>query len=128
MAYWNKITKPSTAIAKKKLAQMQPKKSGDHPLFLCEFFEGMDVLQIQGIATGEFLFGMYFSGKLCGHVYFGENFTAEQATEVSKTFLPPTWDDIQNYVDDHDGVIWYHKFAPSQYAWIYERILEKKST
>lgn len=126
MAFPKEKTKTSNELAKSKLKGLQPKKSGEVSLFFCEFFEGMEVLQIQGKETGEFIFGLYFSGKLTGHCYFGEMFTPEEVLERVQVLFPPNFNELQKYVDQNDGVICYHHFAPSQYAWIYERILEKK--
>lgn len=95
-----------------------------NPMFFCEFFEGMDVLQVYGEESKEYIFGLYFSGKYCGHVYFGEKFTQEKLAEICSVLMPPTWDKIQEYVNNCAGV-WYYKYDQSQYAWIYEKVITK---
>lgn len=94
------------------------------PLSICEFFTDMDVLQIRGEESGELVFGIYFGGRLVGHVYLGDLYSHKQLIYIVENFLPKHWNEIDEYARTTSEV-WYAKFDPSQYAWIYERILTK---
>lgn len=107
------------------LAGLEPKKQEDFPLFMCEFFEGFDVLQTQGIESGEYIFGLYFSGKYCGHVYFGDRWTHADAARICADIMPASWQQVHDYVKEKGHKVWYHKMAPSQYAWVYEKVITK---
>lgn len=106
--------------------EMNRKNIGFSPLVLCEFFQGMEVLQVMGEETKEYMYAIYFSGRLVGSVYFGVLYTEDQQVRIKKEFFPPTWDEIQNYVNNISGV-WYYKLHPSQYAFVLENpnILKK---
>jgi len=117
---------PGIENQKKALANLRPKKQGDVPLFICEFFEGFEVLQAQGIESQEYIFGIYFSGMRCGHVYFGEKWTQKEAAQICADIMPPTWNQIDEYVNLKSEKAWYWKMHASQYAWVYERVITKK--
>lgn len=97
---------------------------GFSPLTFCEFFQGMDVLQLMGEETKQYVFGLYWAGRLVGTVYFGDLYTKDQVLALEKEFFPPTWDEIGKYVKSKDGV-WYSKMHPSQYAFVFENVLKK---
>ena len=103
---------------------LHQKRIGFSPLVFCEFFQGMDVLQIYGEATKEYIFALYFAGNLVGHVYFGDKFTDADILKIKRNYFPPTWGSIQEYVNNTSDV-WYYKFAPSQYAFVFDRVLKK---
>ena len=111
----------------KALSGLQIKKQGNVPLAMCEFFEGFEVLQTQGIQSQEFIFGIYFSNQFCGHIYFGEKWTQQQVSQICQDIMPPNWNDIEDYVDRKSEKVWYYKMHPDQYAWIYERVIKKIS-
>ena len=110
----------------------------DHPLFLdaakkgigfspfvfCEFFQGMEVLQLLGEETKEYIFGLYHGGRLVGTVYFGDLYTKEQLLRLEQEFFPATWDEIPEYEKEKSGV-WYAKMHPSQYAFVFDKVLKK---
>lgn len=98
----------------KKLYQ---KRIGFSPLLFCEFFQGMDVLQIYGEESKEYFFAIYFSGNLVGHIYFGEKFSNTDLARIIEKYFPPTWDQIYDYVKNNSGV-WYYKFDSTQYAYV----------
>ena len=104
--------------------ELHQKRIGFSPLIFCEFFQGMDVLQMYGEATREYIFALYFGGKLTGHAYFGDKLTDADILKIKSKYFPPTWESIQEYVNNTSDV-WYYKFAPSQYAWVYEKLLKK---
>lgn len=106
--------------------EMSRKRIGFSPLPFCEFFQGMEVLQIKGEETKEYVFALYAGGRLVGTVYFGDLYSDEQLLQIKQKFFPPTWDEIQNYVNEISGV-WYYKMHPSQYAFVLENpnILKK---
>lgn len=104
--------------------QLHQKRLGFSPYTFCEFFQGFDVLQIYGEKTKEYIFALYFNGNLVGHVYFGDVLTDKDIRYVQKNFMPPTWSQIDEFVKKTSEV-WYSKFAPSQYAFVFDRILEK---
>lgn len=106
------------------LKEMEQKQIGFSPLVMCEFFEGMDVLQIYGNTSKEYIFALYLGGKLCGHVYFGSVYTEKQIQNIKERFFPPTWDQIYEYVKKGSEA-WYYTFAPSQYAFIMEKVVQK---
>ncbi|HAY3533748.1 hypothetical protein [Elizabethkingia anophelis] len=95
-----------------------------HPFSICEFFVDMDVLQLQSDKTKEYVFGSYFKGRLVGITYFGSLYSEKDLALIQEKYMPKTWDEIEDYVDNSDG-IWYWKYHRSQYAWIYNRILTK---
>ncbi|MDV3662462.1 hypothetical protein CMU51_00105 [Elizabethkingia anophelis] len=84
----------------------------------------MDVLQLQSDKTKEYVFGTYFKGRLVGITYFGSLYSEKDLAVIQEKYMPKTWDEIEDYVDNADG-IWYWKYDRSQYAWIYNRILTK---
>ncbi|MDR2205776.1 MAG: hypothetical protein LBE36_06450 [Flavobacteriaceae bacterium] len=106
------------------LKEMERKGIGFSPLVMCEFFEGMDVLQIYGEKTKEYIYALYFSGKLVGHAYFGDTLKSEDIMKIQEKYFPPTWDRIQEYVNKTSEV-WYGKYDQSQYAFVMERTLKK---
>jgi hypothetical protein len=102
----------------------EEKQIGFSPLVFCEFFQGMEVLQVYGEQTKEYVFALYFSGKLVGHAYFGKKLTLEDIMKIQKKYFPPTWDRIQEYVKKTSDV-WYYQYHPSQYAFVMEKVLKK---
>lgn len=105
--------------------QAQAQKRIDFsPFNICEFFTDMEVLQIFGEETKEYVFGLYKSGLLIGTAYFGSLYSDKDLLQIKREFIPEKWDDIPNYVKEKSGV-WYYKFHQSQYAWIYDRVLTK---
>lgn len=118
-------TKQNPDLQKTALQGLQIKKQNEFPLFMCEFFEGFEVLQTQGHESKEYIWGIYFSNQYCGHIYFGEKYTATQVARICIGIMPPHWDQIEEYVNTK-GDIWYTKMHPSQYAWIYERVITQK--
>lgn len=104
--------------------EMEQKKIGFSPFVFCEFFQGMEVLQVKGEETKEYVYGIYAGGRLVGTVYFGDLYNEEQLLKIKQNFFPPTWDEIQNYVNSISGV-WYAKMHPSQYAFVFDKVLKK---
>jgi len=104
--------------------EMYQKKIDFHPLPFCEFFQGMDVLQIYGQETKEYIYALYFNSRLVGHVYHGDLYSEKQILQIKEQFFPPTWEEIQNYVNETSGV-WYAKMHQSQYAFVFDRVLKK---
>lgn len=94
------------------------------PFNICEFFIDMEVLQIYGEETKEYVFGLYKCGRLIGTAYFGDLYTDKDLYLIKRDYIPEKWDDINEYVKEKEGV-WYCTFHQSQYAWIYDRILTK---
>ena len=127
MPYPKTQTDPKKQNPAQVLDGLQIKKQEDFPLFMCEFFEGFEVLQTQGIKSGEYLFGIYFRNQLCGHIYFGDRWTQPQAAQICKDIMPPTWQQIEEYVILKCEKAHYWKMDQSQYAWIYERVIKKIS-
>ena len=119
---------PGIENQKKALANLQQKKQDDVPLFMCEFFEGFEVLQTQGHNSKEYIFGIYFSNQYCGHIYFGEQFSQKQVADMCADIMPKNWNQISDYVHKKFGKVSYWKMAPEQYSWIYERVITKKTT
>lgn len=103
------------------LQELQQKQIGFSPLVFCEFFQGMEVLQIYGEESKEYLFAIYFSGKLVGHVYYGQKYSDAELAILKKNLIPPTWDQIFDYVKKTSG-IWYSKFDQSQYAFVLQEV------
>lgn len=93
------------------------------PMFFCEFFQGMEVLQMRGNKSKESIFGIYWSGRLVGHCYFGEIYTVADLIKLVGTYMPPTIEELKEYDLKYGSDIWYCKFHPSQYAWIYDRVI-----
>lgn len=104
--------------------ELHQKRIGFSPLVFCEFFQGMDVLQIQSEKTKEYIFALYFSGNLIGHAYFGNMYSDADIIKIKQKFFPRTWDEIENYVKNTSDV-WYYKFAPEQYAFVFDKLLTK---
>lgn len=100
------------------------KKIGFSPLPFCEFFQGMEVLQIFGEETKEYIYALYVSGRLVGAVYFGDLYDDKEIAQLKKHYFPPTWEEIEEYVKLKDGV-WYSKMHPSQYAFVFDKVLKK---
>lgn len=105
--------------------QAQAQKRIDFsPFNICEFFTDMEVLQIFGEATKEYVYALYKGGHLVGTAYFGTLYKDKDLLNIKKEFIPEKLDDIGKYVKEKSGV-WYAKFHQSQYAWIYDRVLTK---
>lgn len=120
----NKIL-PNNEDALKAVRGKTIKKLEFSPLFFCEFFEGMEVLQLQGQNSKEYLYGLYWSGKLVGHCYFGELYSQKEVTALIKKYMPPTYDELHEYYKNFGDEIWYYKHSSTAYAWIYEQVLQK---
>ncbi|MFL9835009.1 hypothetical protein [Chryseobacterium terrae] len=105
-------------------AEAYRKRIGFSPLTFCEFFQGMDVLQVMGEETKEYIYGLYFGGRLVGTAYFGNLYSDEMLLKIKKEFFPTNWEDIQKYVREKSGV-WYAKMHPSQYAFVFDKVLKK---
>lgn len=95
------------------------------PMFFCEFFQGMEIIQMQGKASKEYIFGIYWSGRLVGHCYFEDTYTLEEIAQRVKAYMPPSLNQLKKFVKKYSDDIWYHKFDVSQYAWIYDRVVTR---
>lgn len=95
------------------------------PNSFCSFYKNFEVLQIQGLETGEYIFGNYHNGKYTGYIYIGNRYTHEEASEVSRCFMPTTIDLLEEYRLKFCEKINYYKFEVDQYAWIFQRALSK---
>jgi len=100
------------------------KRIGFSPLVFCEFFQGMDVLQLYGEKKKEYVYGLYMRGRLVGTVYFGDLYSDEEILQLKKYFFPEDWDDIKKYVRSKEGVQ-YYKMHPSQYAFVFDKLLKR---
>ncbi len=122
-------SKQTPEAQKAALQGLQIKKQQDFPLFMCEFFEGFEVLQTQGIESKEYIWGIYFGNKYCGHIYLGDRWTPTGIAQICKKVMPPTWNEIDDYVFERFGKTWYWKMHPDQYSWIYEKVIvQEKNT
>ncbi len=99
--------------------EMATKALSFSPLVFCEFFQGMEVLQVKGEETNEYIFGVYAGGRLVGTLYFGHLYTENQLQQIRSEYFPELWDQISNYENEKSGV-WYSKLDPSQYAFVLE--------
>ncbi len=108
--------------------EIEQKKLEYSPLVMCSFFQGMDVLQLYGLESKEYIYGVYFAGRLRGTLYFGDLCTEEQIFEIKRDYFPENWEDIYEYVKEKSDV-WYCKLDPSNYAFVLENpnILKKTS-
>lgn len=108
------------------LQELNKNMNSFSPLVFCEFFQGMEVLQIYGEETKEYIFAHYFSGKLVGHTYLGSYFTESEIGTLKRNYFPPTLDMVDEYVKKTDG-IWYYKYDQSQYAFVLQQpcVLQK---
>lgn len=104
--------------------EAEQKCIGFSPLPFCEFFQGMDVLQMYGEDTGEYIYGLYIGGRLVGTVYYGHLYTEIQVAQLQKHYLPKDWENIPEFVLEKKGVK-YCKMASSQYAFVFDRVLKK---
>lgn len=109
--------------AMKVLQDKTIRQIGFSPMFFCEFFQGMEVLQMRGNESKEYIFGIYWSRRLVGHCYFGERYTVADLIKLVGTYMPPTIEELKEYDLKYGSDIWYCKFHPSQYAWIYDRVI-----
>lgn len=109
------------------LKMLHQKSIGFSPLVFCEFYQGFQVLQIQGIKTGEYIFGNYFNGEYCGHIYLGTDLNQTEVAKKCEKFMPKKWSEINEYVIKHCEKIHYWKFHPTQYAFVLENVLQKLS-
>ncbi|WP_300685499.1 hypothetical protein [Chryseobacterium sp.] len=113
-----------TPFPKHKILQEPQKRIDFCPILICEFFTDMEVLQVFGEETKEYIFGLYKSGLLIGTAYFGNLYNDKDLLQIKREFIPEKLDDVQKYVKEKSGV-WYSKFHQSQYAWISDRIITK---
>jgi hypothetical protein len=95
------------------------------PFAMCSFYEGFQVLQIQGIESQEYFFGNYFNGEYKGYIYLGTKFSQLDAAKVCELYMPKKWDEIFEYFKKYGDKIYYSKYPDSQYAWIFKKILKK---
>lgn len=109
------------------LSMLNQKSIGFSPLVFCEFYQGFQVLQIQGIETKEYIFGNYFNGKYSGHIYFGDVLSQTEVAKICELYMPKYWHQIKDYVILHCEKTWYYKFHQSQYAFVLENVLQKVS-
>lgn len=112
-------------IAKKNLRGKEIKRIEFAPMFYCEFFEGMEVIQMQSKKTNEYVFGIYWCCRLVGHCYFGNLYDANRLQEIIRAYMPPTLEDVGKYDLEFGSEIWYYRYTAQQYAWIYQNVITK---
>ena len=95
------------------------------PYTICEFYQGFDVLQLYGNESKEYIFGNYFNGKYCGYIYLGDKYSLEEVSKICEIYMPKNWKDVSEYHLKFSSEIWYNKLKPSQYAWIFNKVLQK---
>ncbi len=94
------------------------------PYIFCEIFANVEVLQVYGEETKEYVFALYKGGRFIGTAYFGTLYSDKDLFIIKRDYIPENWDDIPEYMRTISGV-WYHKFETNQYAWVYDKILNK---
>lgn len=95
------------------------------PYQICSFYTDFQVVQIQGEESKEYFFGNYYQGKYCGHIYFGDKFDQIQAAKICEVYMPKKLTDLTEYAQKYSGVVWYCRYQTTQYAWIFDKILQK---
>ena len=107
------------------LQQLRQKSIGFSPYVFCEFFQGMNVLQVYGHKSGEFFFGIYDPvGDYIGQLYFGSKFKLEEVAKICQICMPKKFNELSDFVKKNVDVS-YYKFDQSQYAFVLEQVLQK---
>ena len=106
-------------------AAFEQKKIEFSPFKICSFYSELEVIQIQGEESKEYFFGNYYQGKYCGHIYFGDKYNQVQAAKICDVYMPPELSQLNEFAKKYGGVVWYCRYDPSQYAWIFDKILQK---
>ncbi len=97
---------------------------GLSPLVFCEFFQGMEVIQMQGKKSKECIFGVYFNNNKVGHIYLGGVYNRFEVRALSDKYLPPHMDELKQYVRRSKGV-WYYQYPGEKYVWVMNKVLKK---
>lgn len=100
-------------------------KIGFDPIYFCEFFEGKQVLQLQGKESKEFIHGIYRFNEFVGFVYLGNKFSLVDVAKLCEVYMPKHLCFLDDYVDKYWDEIWYWKFCESQYAFVYQSVIKK---
>lgn len=108
----------------KAVSGMVPKMIGFTPMAFCDFFENLNVIQTYSEKHKEYIQGIYFQGKLVGHIYLGSKYTDLQILEIVEKKMPKEYDQMLDYVKDNANIS-YCKYDHSHYAFVYENIIKK---
>ena len=109
----------------KLLQELHQKRIGFSPFVFCEFFQGMNVLQVYGHNSGEYTFGLYDSaGNYIGHVYFGTKYDQVEIARICVQYMPPNYNQVFEYIKNNEDAT-YMKFDNSSYAFVLEKVLKK---
>lgn len=110
----------------KAVAEKEIKMIGFHPMMFCDFFQNFEVIQTFRHSEKEYLHGIYFKGKLIGHVYTGDKYTSVQVNKLIEKYMPKDYDLMFEYVKEFPTIC-YSKCDSSNYAFVYQNILVKVS-
>ncbi|SDE68682.1 hypothetical protein SAMN05421544_11823 [Riemerella columbipharyngis] len=92
------------------------------PMFFCEIFMNMEVVQIRSLKTNEYMHGIYFNGNLIGHFYIGKIYSYKEQLAIVEKYMPPKYLQFQEYSRKYKEID-YTPIPYDGYAWIYDRIL-----
>lgn len=112
--------------AMKNLANKEVKRIGFSPIAISDFFEGVEVLLVEGRKSNEIIYGLYSSGEYCGHMYFGNRWNYQDLAKICTELMPPRLSQLSEYhIKNADKVKSYYTLELCHYAWIYQRVIEK---
>lgn len=68
------------------------------PLFFSTILQGIDVLAVKLLKSGEWMYGLYNGAAYCGYLHFG-SVPLEAHPEILSDIMPRDYNDLQNYVN-----------------------------
>ena len=112
--------------AMKNTTDKEVKRIGFFPIAISDFFEGVEVLVVEGRKSGEYIYGLYSAGEYCGHMYFGNRWNYQDLAKICTDLMPPRLSQLSEYhIKNADKVKTYGTLELCHYAWIYQRVIEK---
>lgn len=109
-------------------AQIHFKKAGGF-LFFNMLLEGLDVLGVHLKKTDEWFFGLYHGGTYNGYLHFGD-IPKEDHQNLCEEFFPMNRNDLQSFINTHQGRLEYHESAPESWRFVGEldkrKIIQQK--
>lgn len=98
-------------------------RKGGGPLFFSVFFQGLDVLGVELLKSGEWLYGIYNGAAYCGYMHFGDLPSAAHP-DILADVMPKDYNHVQNYVNRLHGKVRY--YAGGMDKWFYIGELDKR--
>ncbi|MBG0515333.1 hypothetical protein HZP84_03925 [Elizabethkingia anophelis] len=78
-------------------------------------FQGLDILAGHLLKSGEWLFGIYFGGRLVGYLYEGVNMGYGDQVQMYLQIFPKNKNDLPEYEKRFEEKVDYHFSSPESF-------------